>query len=344
MKKFYCGSGSAGRVALFAAVFSVAGTAAQAQQVTQSQVIYQATFDSADIVSGAPATGFTPYSSPNTGVDHLDGQNNWGSSDPYSTSTTGNGGLQVNGGSDYVGNFGNFFGDTTGTSNFAAAIGGNQRNTAPTTALPDVVPSAASGGVVSLYHPLAVPAGAGFLTLDADLVLTSPVAFTSRDSFSFSLTNAANTASLITLNFTPAPPATGQPAADNVTTTVGTATNVTTGTALVLSSQYHLHLVVTSGAGAGYSVTFTDPASGGTLGTFSGSLGTSSITLANVANFSAGWTLANTTQSNGGYTGAGDNTLAFDNLFVAPEPSTYALMTLGLFGLFATCRSRRRQA
>ena len=324
-------------------MFSAAGAAAQAQQVTQSQVIYQATFDSPDIVSGAPATGFTPYSSPNTGVDHLDGQNNWGSSDPY-TATTSNGGLQVNGGSDYVGNFGTFFGDTTGTSNFAAAIGGNQRNATPSANFPDVVPSTASGGTVSLYHPIAVPAGAGFLSLDVDLVLTSPVTFTSRDSFSFSLTNAARTASLITLNFTPAPAVMGQPAADNVTTTVGTATNVTTGTALVLSSQYHLHLVVTSGAGASYSAKFTDPASGGTLGTFSGSLGTSALTLAGVSNFAAGWTLASAAQSNGGYTGAGDNTLAFDNLFVAPEPSTYVMMTLGLFGLFATYRSRRRQA
>ena len=336
MRKFLCESGSAGRAAFLAAIFCWAGTTARAQ------VIYRATFDSADIVNGAPATGFTPYNSPSTGVDNLDGQNNWASTDPY-TATTANGGTQVNGGADYVGNFGNFFGDTTGTSNFAGAIGGNQRNTSPTTAAPDVVPASTSNGVISLYHPLTnISATTSSLTLDVDLVLTSPVSFTSRDSFSFTLGSA--TTSLITLNFTPSTTVAGQPASDNVTTTVGTATNVATGTALVLSSQYHLHLVLTSGATGTFSARFTDPSNGNSNGTFNGSLSTASITLASVARFSAGWTLASSSITNGGYTGAGDNTLAFDNLVIVPEPSTCALVALGLFGLLGARHWQRRQA
>ncbi len=343
MEKSLRNSGQAAFAALLAAFLCTAGTAARAQ------VIYGANFDSADIVNGAPAAGFTPYSSPATGVDHLDGQNNWSSTDPY-TGTTANGGTQVNGGADYVGTLQGFFGDTGTNSNgnFVGGIGGNQRNAAPTTSLPDVVPTTTS---VSLSHPITVAAAASSLTLNVDFVLSSAVTFTERDSFSFSLQNAAGTASLIALNFVPTSNVTNPNGTtsqvDNVTTTVGTNTNVTTGSAVVLSSQYHLRLVVTSGANASYTATLTGTGANGsvTTGSFSSSLSNASITLANVARFTAGWTLAaGATATNGGYTSAGDNTLYFDNVSVVPEPSTYALVALGLFGLLGARRWQHRQA
>ncbi len=314
---------------LSAAVFCVAATAAHAQTV-----LYSTNFDSTDTFNGAPAAGFTPYDSSSTVIDNLAGQNGWGTTDP--TGALGN--PQVDGGTNYVGNFGTFFGST-----FAGAIGGNQRSTAAnaSAATPDVVPSTGSLGLVSLYH--AIPTSATSIVMSVGFVVTGPTSFTNKDTFAFSLRNAAGTMSLISINFVPTADVAGTPSQDNVTVTAGSTTGKATGSGVILNSQYILRLTVNSNLN--YSATLSDSASN-LVGAFDGTITGAGLTLRDVGRFSADLSLADkTTNSGGGLTGAGDNALAFDNLVITiPEPSTNAMLALGLVGLAGSLRLRRQRA
>ena len=325
--KNYSNPGWTKQVALSAAALCVAVTAARAQTVTT----YGTGFDGTDTVNGT-ATAAT-YNSPATPTDPLDGQNNWGTNDPTQTGTYGTS-TQLIGRSDFVGGTGFFTGQT-------GALGGIYRTTSPTGAAPDVVPSTASGGIVTLYHAVSVGAGAPFVALNTDFAVTAPGAngFATHDTFSFSL-QSTTFASLININFQPSTSnPTGQ---DEISYTVGGITT-TTGNLITLNGSYHLALTVTAAT-----KTFTATISqsgGGTSTSFSGSLATASIAPSAVGEVVALWNLANKTATSGAYQSAGDNSLIFDNLAVTvPEPSTYAMMALGLVGLAGVLRLRRQQA
>ncbi len=319
----------------------MSAVAVHAQGVYYSTV-FSASTSNPDIFNNAPLAGFSPYTSSATApVVNLAGQNGWATTDPVGAT----GGTQVNGGTNFVGvlgsGSGNFFG-----GQFGGAVGGVERNPTPTTGSPDVVPSTGSLGLVSLYH--ALPTIGTQLVMQVDFAVTSSTGFTPnlpRDTFAFSLRSADGTKSLISINFTPTADVAGTPSQDNVTVTAG-GTTTSTGTAVVLNSQYRLRLTINPGSSPQFTATIMDPASGASAGSFGGSIAGGAITLQNVARFSADWTLTNnTTNANGGLTAAGDNSLLFDNLVIAvPEPSTDAALVLGLVGLAGLMRSRRLRA
>ncbi len=326
------------QVVFSAAVFCVTAAAVHAQGVYYSTT-FSTNANTPDTYNNAPLSGFAPYtSSPTAPVVNLAGQNGWATSDPVGAT----GGTQVNGGTNYVGVLGaggnNFF-----AGQFGGAVGGIERNPTPTTSAPDVVPSTTSAGLVSLYH--ALPTIGTQLVMNLDFAVTgSSASFPNTDSFAFSLRSADGTKSLISINFVP--PTTSGTGQDNITVTAGGATTgTTTGSGVVFNAQYHLKLTINPGASPQFGVTITDSANA-LAGSFSGSIAGGPITLQDVARFSADWSLADkATNANGGLTGAGDNSLLFDNLTIAvPEPATDAMLALGLLGLVALARSRRQRA
>ena len=320
---------------LSAVAFCVAGTAAHAQTVTA----YATGFDGTDTTNGNTAA--TTYNSPpGTPTDPLDGQNNWGSNDPTNFSTPPYGtSTQLAGGSDFVGASGFYTGQT-------AVLGGIYRTTSPTAGAPDVVPSTASGGIVSLYHPVMIGAGASFIALNTDFAVTAPVNFAARDTFSFSLQSTAF-ASLITINFQPS---ISNPATmDEISYTIG-GTTTTTGQTITLNGIYHLALTVTPNTNSFIVQTTQIGGTNPTTFTFGGSLNGATINPASVGEFAALWNLQNKTVTAvsgteaASYQGAGDNTLVFDNLAITvPEPSTYVTIMLGLAGLIVPLRLVRKR-
>ena len=323
------------RLALGAATLCAVATAAHAQTITA----YSTGFDGTDVTNGT-ATAAT-YNSPNTPTDPLDGQNGWTTNDGTQTGTYGTS-TQLVGRSDFVGITSPAF--FTGQ---VGVLGGIYRTTTAnaTGAAPDVVPSTATGGNITLSHGVTVGPGASFLALNVDFAVTAPnganagASFNvNRDAFSFSLQNAAG-ASLITFSFVPSSTPT---TFDDTNLTIGT-TTATPGNQISLNGMYHLAFNVNTATNQ-YSATISSAASGATAN-FGGDLSGASITAGAVTQFVASWKLGDTTTiSNGGYQNASDDNLVFDNLAVTvPEPSTYALLAVGVASL-AGLLLRRRQA
>ena len=232
MNKNYCSPSWTKRATLSALAFCVVATAAHAQTFTA----YSTGFDGTDVTNGTATA--TTYASPNTPTDPLDGQNSWGTNDPTQTETgTYTTSTQLIGRSDFVGATPFFTGQQ-------GVLGGVYRTTTGAAGSPDVVPSTASGGIVSLYHPVTIPAGSSFIALNTDFAVTAPDTagnFPARDTFGFSLQSTAF-ASLITINFQPsvANPTT----MDEISYTIGS-TTTTTGQTITLNGTYHLTLTVT---------------------------------------------------------------------------------------------------
>ena len=285
----------------------------------QTLTAYSTGFDGTDYVNGAPVSA--TYNSPiTTPTDPLSGQNGWTSNDQMQTGT---GSTQLVGQSDFVGSTGTFSGQN-------GALGGIYRTSSPTTSAPDVVPSTNSGGIISLSStPFTVGAGASMLTFDTDFVVTaSSTSFPTLDTFGFSLRSASGV-SLITVNFNPATVPADQ-GTDFLTTTVGANTiTPASQTGITLGSTYHLTLTVTPSTN-----TFLVTLAGSNSVSFSGSMSGESISVGQVTELTALWNLTNKNATGTAYDGAGDNYLAFDNIAVTvPEPSTDAMISLGLVGL-----------
>lgn len=318
-----------------AAALTLVGFSAQAQNY------YTTNFSSAD--TGLSASGST-YSSPaTTPTDPLAGQNGWASND--GTVTAGSGTSQIVGDSNFVGQYGQYFG---GGTNFAAVTGGAYRVSNPSAAIPDVVPSATNAplGIISLYHPITFVPSTG-LALNLDFVVTLPgiQGYTARDSFAFTLGNGST--NLLTINFSQS---VDNPATQDTLTLATGANNLgqggtTTATnyGIVLNAQYHLGLTITNLATGAFTLTLQGQ-TGGAL-TVNGSAG-AAFTTTSLTQFGTLWNLQNKTATNGAFQGAGDNVLAFDNVSLAvPEPSTYALLLVAAAaGWLWTARLRRKQA
>ena len=298
----------------------------------QAQTVYYSTgFDGTDVVNGTNTAA--PYNSPNAPTDPLDSQNGWTTNDSNQAGTYGTS-TQLVGRSDFVGDSGAF---TTGQQ---GVLGGFYRTTAAnaTGAAPDVIPSTATGGVVTLGRPFTMNPAASQYVFNVDFEITaSSTNFPSHDSFAWTFGNG--TATAFTINFTPS--TTNTDTRDAVTATVGTTTVQSAGNGITLGTQYHLTVSVSTGTTPTFTATI-----GGTTGfTFSGSLVGADLAPSAVTDIAATWNLADkTTISNGGYQNAGDNVLVFDNYSIsaAPEPSTYAMIALGTFGLAVTLRVRRQ--
>ena len=326
------------QLAICAVVFCAASAVGRAQTITS----YGTAFDGTDTVNGAAAAA--PYSTTQdaAGTQVLDGQNGWTTNDTPRTGTVGTS-TQLVGRSDFVGATDSLLiiGTTTTNSTNQGVVGGVYRTPAgsATGAAPDVVPSTASGGVINLAHAVTIPSTATTIGLSVDFSVTKYTNFAHNDTFSLALQSAAGVP-LISFDFSASTSAPN--VKDEISTTVGT-TTTGTGSQITLNATYRLTLTVNVKADT-YTATIVD-SQGVTPLNFSGSLAASSVLPTGVGEFSALWNLADKTTGNGGYQNAGDGYIVFDNLAVTvPEPSTYAMMTVGLGGLVGVLRLRQRQA
>lgn len=313
---------------LSVAVLCVAASAARAQTTTA----YSTGFDGTDTINGnaTPTTYASPDFSAATPTAPLAGQNGWTSNDGTTGTVSATNPNQFNGGTTYVGTLsstaGSFFNGTQ-----AGAIGGLYGPASGQT--PYAVPSTASGGIINLLHGVTIPSTTTQVVFNIDFAIIEANAL-AKDTFSFTLGSA------LTITFTPSA-TTNQ---FNITATGSTPGGGNNADAVVFNSQYHLKITLNPGATPTYAAVLTAGLGGG--GTPSGITGTLATSLSSINQFVVGWNLADkTTNADGGLTGAGDNFIAFDNLSIAvPEPSTYAVMAVGLVGLAGVWRSRRQRA
>lgn len=320
MIKNYSYPGWTKRAALSAVALCVAATAAHAQTITG----YATNFDGAETNNGVNSTT-TYVATPNATTSPLSGQNGWGSNDATQTGTQGTS-TQLVGKSDFLLTSGFFTGNN-------GLLGGVYRTTAPTAASPDVVPSTASGGVVSLFHTVS-GGGNTSLALNVDFSVVNSANFAAHDTFGFSLRSTAGT--LVTINFAPS---TTNTTADTVTGTSG-GTTVASTSGVTFNSTYHLALSVNL-ASKTYLATISTV--GGTASSFSltGSTANAAITGTAVTQFATLWNLQDKTATGTAYNAAGDGYIIFDNLSVTvPEPSTYAMLALGVVGLGVLLRRK----
>ena len=284
----------------------------------------------------AHGQGYSTVFSPANGYSRnttLSGQEGWDTNDPDNglqapTSSVNDSGSEI-GQTDEVVNQ-NPPG-TTSTDYYAANGGLLQGNYIP------------GQGTVQLFHAANVQGAASF-TVNSDAFLTSSQvtgAFTAADTFGYSFLNASGV-SLFGVNFVPLTTPTAlapNGATDSIFYTVNGVRSTVQSGVLALNGYFHISVAVVGGATPTLSFTVTE--SGAAVATVTG-VALTAADATTVANVGTTWTLSNqTADANGGYEGAGSNTLYFKNLaVVVPEPSTYAMLGLGALGL--ALRFRRK--
>lgn len=305
------------RILLASAAFMlIAGSAAH------GQTLYGTNFD-------GPATT-APYNDTGTYVpDIMDlvGQNGWfGNDDPsvQTSPTTYKGGLNSVVNPDGIGAAGNNGGQLQGQVSFTS-LG------------PPPVTSTVYPGQASVYvaHGFALPGSANY-TFDTDFAITtSSNTFASGYGFGFLNSSSAN---VLSVDFVQNPNNTLQ---DLVEYKVGTGTLQTipsgmTLAAIDLNQQEHLNISVNVSAG-----TFSITIGGNPLLSNASLAGADPTTSSEIAaeQFVTG---SQTPDGNGDYTNSGADSLTFDNFIVAvPEPSTYAMIGLGVVAMVGIMRFRR---
>ena len=254
----------------------------------------------------------------------------WDTNDPDKTpTTTGYGGEYV-GQADYVGTVTNY---SNPSSDYWAYLGGGQNGTAYPYSLP-------GSSTIYDYRPFTLGSPSGYaFNVDMSIGTTTNSAFPNRDSFAWTfLSSASGTTigtNLFSLNFTPDT----STSLMDVGYTVNGGALVPSGKAIFYNSVYHLTISVNvTTKTASVSLTPTS----GTAVTIA-TIALASTSPGSVQEVAATWVLADKTDkdANGGYTGAGGNELLFNNYAVTvPEPSTWAMMGLGLVAVGVFARRR----
>ena len=254
----------------------------------------------------------------------LSGQNGWDTNDPYvGTDTTGAPGSEI-GQSDFVGIITGY--SSTATDDWAY-LGGLDRSS--------VVPGHST---VYVYNNFAATplTGLSSYAFNVDMsVYPGGSPYTTLDQFAWTFGTAA-TPNLFSVNFVP-----NSNSVDAVRYSVNGGGLVTTGNGIVTNSIYHLTVNVNVVAKT-FSISVTP--TGGTALTLASNISLGTIDASTVTQVAATWTLANTAaDASGGYSGAGSNSLIFNNYSVGavPEPSTWALVGIGGLLLLAVRRRVR---
>ena len=235
------------------------------------------------------------------------------------------------------------------TSNLQAFVGGarNQNN--------GFLPGRTD---VSVSHATGFGASQSF-SFNTDFVVTAPASSTdTHDNFGFAFQDSVGN-SLFAINFAPPIDTTKNLTTDDVQYTVGNNTTAK-NSSFSLGSRYKLTVNVNVLAGM-FSASYVPENQNGTASNLpSVAIATNVQYNGTISQFAAIWGLNNSAHASGtptvtdgtdtnstAYTAGGSNVLLFDNLstsvFAVPEPSTYALMGLGLLGLTAVVRNRRVQ-
>lgn len=282
--------------------------------------------------------------------DALSDNINWGTNDRY---TGGRYTYNVNqtgviGQSDFVGYQANL---SLTASDYVGFLGGGFGQ--------QIAPGvAATTGPVTVSRALPT-ASATNVVFSTDYQVTNPNgAFPSHDSFAFALTGASG--NLISINFVPN--STNSTSIDNITYTnaAGVASAPVAGMNLGSLTRYRLTVSVNVTAGT-FGATYQ--AENITTGALTGVVGTLAPTgtaygTGAITGLAVTWTLADKTTgvlasnlglganqsgtNNFAHTNAGINALYFDNILVTvPEPSTYAMVVLGVIGLAVMIRRSR---
>ena len=305
-----------------ASLFAFAAFSLVVGATAHGQVLYGTTFD------GTTTSPYNDASSYAQGND-LVNQGNWtGNDDPS---------LQEGPPTTYHGGLNSVVAGSFGANATASGNAGNLEG--------EIIPADPNSGGYTDYpgqtsvfvaHPLVLSpaANAAGYALNTDFNISAPLTTSVASGYGFGFLNASN-ANVVSVLFIRDP---SDSTKDNVEYRIGTGAIVNPGNAAVtIGKNYHLTLSVNV-ANNTFSI-----AAGGLTVVPSTSLGTagagSSVTQVGALQFITGTA---TPDGNGGYMGAGDDQITFDNFTVTvPEPSTYAIMGLGLFGLFGLTKFRR---
>ena len=268
--------------------------------------------------------------------DSLSGQQNWDTNDPF----TGNTVLTSTNGNDdgsYIGQTDAVVGTVPPGANnndLYAANGGIYQGS--------FVPGHST---VNVFHA-ANTEGANSFTLNSDAFLSASFGtqFTNTDSFGYSFLNAAGNTTLFSVDFVPSAVSPGT-APDQIEYTINGVQHLTTGL-LYLGGYFHLTANVDVQHNTfGFTVTETGlPMTDVNAGATQAAVTLTGVNAANVGNAGTYWSLTDkTADTSGGYDNGGDNALYFKTFTVTvPEPSTYAMLGLGVLGLAARFRRKSR--
>ena len=307
----------------------------------QAQNIYSTDFGTGT----TPATGdnFLYSNQTNLASDTATGQGGWRTNDAERANNATNGSFV--GGANFVGTVNSTPAYFTG---YNATIGSTFRSaTDPTN---NVVPGVATS---FLYRPFASPltpgVNQGYQFTTGFAVTSSSANFPGRDTFGFALRDTTGGV-LLSISFAPVTSAgTAITTRDGVGYTVGAVGNGATiinpnANAVVLNTQYTLTIQVNPVANT-FSASVISAGAPTVIAT-NVSL-TGAINALAVNQVAARWTVANqTTDASGAFVNAADNLLIIDNYAVSyfnivPEPSTYAMLGVGLLAVLGGMKRRR---
>ena len=206
-----------------------------------------------------------------------------------------------------------------------------------------------SGATAYLAHGFTSPTVS--YRIDTDYFVTkSTSTYPNANSFGFTLQNATGL-NLFSINLVPNGSTYNTETADAIRYTtynaLGTAdAQVSTGLGSVLGSRYHLDISVNEATNSFiFTITLETPT--GTLSA-TPAYTSPSITLdtgvlaSSVNSIAALYTVTPSTDGVVPGSGAGSNALFFDNFSAVPEPSTWAMMGLGVLGLVVSFRRKVR--
>lgn len=326
------------RFSKLAGAFLVAAAALSLSTVASAQTVYTETFPA----STGPGVPYVPG-------ETLSDQGGW------TTNDEGTGGTYT-----YSGNTGGFIGQSDGVNVIPNV---STSSTDEVGFLGGAYGKAVAPGRsdVTLTHTL--PAStAQTVNFSTDFLVTGPTTTNANhDTFGFAFTGGATNSTLFSVNFslqttTSGTTTTVNPDSDNITYTAGGTTTTTPYAISLLTQRYKLTVNVNVTVGTFSAFYQAEDQNGALTGAQATLVSGATYALAgtgNVTGYGALWSLTSTSTTgannpmtagtnNTAYINAGTNALYFDNVLVSvPEPSTYAMLGVGVLGLaFAARRAR----